>query len=147
MKFFTKIMLSALAVFLLSWLLPGVQVEEGIMAAVIVALVISLLNTFVRPIFIFFTLPATIVTLGLFLLVINTCIVLMADWMLDSLTIINFGWALLFSACLSVFNSWVNDYLKEDKKKKVFINSTRVEVDNGQKTVLLDKDGVVIEQK
>lgn len=60
-----KILLTALAVIVLANILPGVSVN-GYLSAIIVALVISLLNMFVRPLLIFFTLPATIVTFGLF---------------------------------------------------------------------------------
>ena len=73
-----KILLTALAVIVLANILPGVSVN-GYLSAIIVALVISLLNMFVRPLLIFFTLPATIVTFGLFLFVINAIIILLAN--------------------------------------------------------------------
>ena len=63
---------------ILAKILPGVEVS-GYVSAIIVALIISLLNMFVRPLLIFFTLPATIVTFGLFLFVINAIIILLAD--------------------------------------------------------------------
>ena len=70
MKTILKILLTALAVIVLANILPGVVVN-GYTSAVIVAIVIALLNMFVRPLLVFFTLPATIVTLGLFLFVNN----------------------------------------------------------------------------
>lgn len=99
-----KILLTAFAVLVLAYVLPGVAVT-GFLAAVVVAAVIALLNMFVRPLLIFLTLPATIVTLGLFLLVINAIIILLADNLVDNFKVSNFWWALLFSILLSIFRS------------------------------------------
>jgi putative membrane protein len=115
MKTFLKILLTALAVIVLANILPGISVA-GYTSAIIVAVVISLLNMFVRPLLIFFTLPATIVTLGLFLFVINACIILLADKLVDGFAVDGFFWALLFSVLLSVFRSALFSLLKEDKK-------------------------------
>ena len=82
MKWFLKLLLSALAVFLLANILPGVVVESY-MYAIWVAVIIGVLNAFLRPVLIFFTLPATLVTLGLFLFVINACIILIASNILE----------------------------------------------------------------
>ncbi len=70
MNFILKIVLTAFAVFALAGILPGVEIAS-ISTAIWVAFAISILNMFVRPLLILFTLPATIVTLGLFLFVIN----------------------------------------------------------------------------
>jgi putative membrane protein len=104
MNNFLKILLTALAVIVLAKILPGVEVA-GYVSAIIVALIISLLNMFVRPLLIFFTLPATIVTLGLFLFVINAIIILLADKLIDDFAVSGFFTALLFSILLSVFSS------------------------------------------
>ena len=72
-----RLLLNALAVIILSYLLPGVGVDSMV-TAIIVALVLSILNFLVKPILIVLTLPITIVTLGLFLLVINAIIILIA---------------------------------------------------------------------
>ena len=77
MKIFLKILLTALAVIILANVLPGIAINNYV-TAVLVAVTISLLNMFVRPLLVFFTLPATIVTLGLFLFVINAIIILLA---------------------------------------------------------------------
>ncbi|WP_158840701.1 phage holin family protein [Polaribacter sp. L3A8] len=115
MKTFLKILLTALAVIILAKILPGVSVG-GYGAAIIVAIVIALLNMFVRPILIFFTLPATIVTLGLFLFVINACIILLADKLVDGFAVSGFFAALLFSVLLSVFRSALFTLLNDDNK-------------------------------
>ena len=116
MKVFLKVLLTALAVIVLANILPGVAVTNYI-TAVIVAVVIALLNMFVRPLLVFFTLPATIVTLGLFLFVINAIIILLADKLVDGFVVNGFFSALLFSVLLSVFRSFLFSLLKEEKKK------------------------------
>lgn len=104
MRYLINLVVSGVAVYLLAWLLPGVHVGDYI-DALVVALVISILNIFVRPILIFLTIPATIVTLGLFLLVINAIIIWLTHLMLDNFHVDNFWWALLFSVLLSILNS------------------------------------------
>ena len=79
MKFIANLLLTALAVYLLANFLPGVAVE-GYTAAFIVTIVLALLNAVVKPILVFLTLPVTVLTLGLFLLVINIIIVYLADF-------------------------------------------------------------------
>ena len=107
-----KILLTALAVIVLANILPGVSVN-GYLSAIIVALVISLLNMFVRHLLIFFTLPATIVTFGLFLFVINAIIILLANKLVDGFTVNGFWTALFFSILLSIFRSALFSLLKE----------------------------------
>lgn len=106
MHYLVRLILSAVSVFLIAYLLPdhGVAVNDFI-DALVVALVISLLNIFVRPILIFLTIPATIITLGLFLLVINAVIIWFTHLLVDGFTVGNFWWALLFSLLLSILNS------------------------------------------
>lgn len=114
MKWILKLLLTALAVLFLANILPGVDVTSYTYA-IWVALVIGLLNIFVRPLLIFLTLPATIITLGLFLFVINACIILLASNFLDGFTVESFWWALLFSLLLSFLHSLLQSMLKEDK--------------------------------
>lgn len=115
MKTFLKVLLTALAVIILANILPGVVVTNYV-TAIIVAVVISLLNMFVRPLLVFFTLPATIVTLGLFLFVINAIIILLAGNLVAGFAVSGFFTALLFSVLLSVFRSFLFSLLKEEKK-------------------------------
>lgn len=103
--FILRILLSAVAVVVASLLIPGVEVT-GWWDAVLVALVLSILNAFVKPILVFLTLPATVVTFGLFLLVINTVIILLADTIVSGFTVDSFWWALLFSLIMSLINSF-----------------------------------------
>jgi putative membrane protein len=114
MKTFLKILLTALAVIVLANILPGVEVY-GYVSAIIVAIVIALLNMIVRPLLIFFTLPATLVTFGLFIFVINAVIILLADNLVDGFEVSGFWIALLFSILLSIFRSVLFSLLKDKK--------------------------------
>lgn len=114
MKFILRVLLSALAVVILARILPGVGVDSYT-TAIIVAIVISLLNFIVRPLLIILTLPVTILTLGLFLLIINAIIILMADGLIDGFSVDSIWWALLFSLLLSLLQSIFYSFLKADK--------------------------------
>lgn len=114
MRIILKILLSALAVLILARVLPGVGVDSYT-TAIIVAIVISLLNFIVKPLLIILTLPVTILTLGLFLLIINAIIILMADAFIGGFDVANIWWALLFSLLLSLLQSIFNSFLKEEK--------------------------------
>ena len=99
-KFLARLLVTTLAVLISSYLLSGVHVNSTI-TAVLVALVLALLNTFVKPVLILFTIPITVLTFGLFLLVVN---ILMIKWtasLVDGFSVDNWWWALLFSLLLS----------------------------------------------
>jgi putative membrane protein len=115
MKTFLKILLTALAVILLANILPGVAVA-GYVSAIIVAIVIALLNMIVRPLLIFLTLPATLITFGLFIFVINAIIILLADNLVDGFTVSGFWVALFFSILLSIFRSFLFSLLADKEK-------------------------------
>lgn len=114
MKLIIKLLLTALAVVILAKILPGVAVE-GYGSAIVVAIVIALLRLLVRPILVLLTLPITVITFGLFLLIINAIIILMADYFVDGFNVASIWWALLFSLLLSLFQSILFSLLKEDK--------------------------------
>src|SRR5689334_8291983 len=96
MKLILRLLLSTIAVLVTDQLLSGVQLGE-FPAALWVAIVLGLLNAVVRPLLILLTLPVTIVSLGLFILVINAGMVMLADHFIDGFHVKSFWWALLFS--------------------------------------------------
>lgn len=104
MNIIIKIIISSLAVFFTAAILPGVEVSDYI-AAIWVAVALSLLNGFLKPVLIILTIPVTIFSLGLFLLVINAGIILMADYFVDGFFVDGWLWALVFSLVLSVITS------------------------------------------
>lgn len=115
MKLILKLLINAALVVLLAKLLSGVSVDSyG--TAVIVAIVIALLNLSVKPLLIILTLPVTILTLGLFLLIINGIVIWMAHKLVDGFDISSFWMGVLFSVLLTVLQSIVHSILKEDKK-------------------------------
>ncbi len=105
-----KILISAIVIIFLSWLLPGIEVH-GTLQAIIAAFVIALINAILRPILIIITLPVTVVTLGLFLFVINALLVMLAAHWLDGFDVSNFWWALLFSFLLALGSSMLQNIL------------------------------------
>lgn len=115
MNFILRLLLSAVAVVVLSYVLPHVSVD-GYVTAIIVALALSLLNFIVKPIMIVLTLPITILTFGLFLLVINACIILLADYFVDGFNVDGLLWAILFSLLLSFLQSILFSLFKKDKQ-------------------------------
>ena len=110
-----RILLTAIAVLVLANFLPGVNVAN-FTTAILVAAVLGLLNAIVKPVFIILTLPITIVTFGLFLLVINASIILLADKFVNGFNVSSFWTALLFSILLSLAQSLLYSTLKEEKK-------------------------------
>lgn len=105
MSFIVQLLLSAVLIFFLAWFLPGVEVKSyG--AAILVALVLAVLQLFVKPFLVLLTLPITIVTLGLFLLVINAILILIIDALVPGFSVASFWNALLFSLLLSILGSF-----------------------------------------
>ena len=99
-----KLIITAVVAYLLPNVFSGVHVTT-FSAAIIFAIVLGLLNLFVKPILHLFSFPITLLTLGLFALVINAIIVLIADCFIDGINIDGFLWALIFSVALSIVTS------------------------------------------
>lgn len=106
MRLLFRILITSLLVMGLAYLMKGVIVDE-FTTALTVAIVLGLLNFFVKPILVLFTMPITIFTLGLFLLVINTIMIQLCDYFIDGFRISSFWTAMLFSIVLSLSQSLV----------------------------------------
>jgi len=104
MNYILKTLLSAVAVIILAKILPGVDVDSYI-TAIWVAVLVGLLFAILKPILVVLTLPVTILTLGLFLFVINAALILIANSWIDGFHVDGFWTALLFSILLSIFES------------------------------------------
>jgi len=107
MKTLINLFFTTVFVVVLSHFMPGVAVD-GFITALIVAAVLGLLNIFIKPLLVLFTLPVTILTLGLFLLIINAIIIMLCDWLVDGFELNGFLTALLFSLVLSFLQSLVS---------------------------------------
>lgn len=114
MSFIIKLLISAVAVFLTAKLLPGIVVT-GFGVAIIVAIVLALLNTFLKPLLVLFTIPITVFTLGLFLLVINGLVIMLAGWMLDEFLVKSIWWAIAFSLINSFLNTLLSSLIQDEK--------------------------------
>ncbi|GAB4136299.1 MAG: phage holin family protein [Bacteroidia bacterium] len=118
MNFIIRIIISTLAVLLTSYLLPKTMVAvDGFVDALIVAVVLAFLNAVVKPVMVFLTIPATMFTFGLFLLVINAFIIIIADYFIDGFKVYGFWSALLFSVILSLVNSIFEGIRRRDEMR------------------------------
>ncbi len=114
MNLIIKLLISTIVVFVLSYFLPGVHVTS-LTGALMVAVVLGLLNTFLKPILILLTIPVTFFTLGLFLLVINAIIILICDYFIAEFYVDGFINALMFSVLLSIIQSILNKIFIDQK--------------------------------
>jgi len=113
-----KFLIIGLVVYGISMLFSGISVN-GYISALFVVILLSLVNTFVKPVLQLLTLPITVVTFGLFLLVINGGMILLVDWFLAGFEVANFWWALLMSICLSFVNSIIDGKTKAQPQPKL----------------------------
>ena len=111
MKIFFHWFIGVIAILIGAYIVPGVSVT--LVGALIAAVVLGALNLFIRPIILILTLPITIVTLGLFSLVINALLVMLVAVIVPGFAVAGFWSALLYALVLAiinwVFNSWGND--------------------------------------
>lgn len=114
MYLIVRLLVTAILVTLIANFMEGVSVDS-FATSIVVAIVLGLLNLFVKPILVLFTLPVTLVTFGLFLLVINALIIMLCNNLVNGFSVANFWYALLFSILLSLGQTLV--FLFSDKKK------------------------------
>ena len=131
MRILLSIILNGLGVFIASYLLKdgvtlggvdvpflGDNLQHPLIHAIITGAILGIVNALVKPIITLFTIPITIMTLGLFLLVINAAMVLLVDRIYPGFTVNGFWWALAFSVLLTVINFFLNRLKKRKKKKR-----------------------------
>lgn len=109
LEFVIRILIGGISVLIISYVLPDTGVAiDNFLSAIIVAAVVAFLNGIIKPILVILTLPITIFTFGLFLLVINAFLILLADLIVPGFHVGGFWWALLFSLVLSLLISFFN---------------------------------------
>lgn len=106
MNLLIRLIITTIAVLITDLLLRGVHTDDFV-AGLLVAVVLGLLNTFLRPVLILLTLPVSVVTLGLFLLVINAGMVMLASRIVDGFHVEGWWWALAFSIILSIVQGFL----------------------------------------
>lgn len=117
MSFLIRIIVNTLAVLITSYVLPGVTVTN-VVTAIVVAVVLGLLNSFIKPILIFLTIPITILTLGLFLIVINASIIMLASKMVDGFIVNGFWNAFFFSIIMAIVSNVLHAFAKDEKENQ-----------------------------
>lgn len=115
MNLIIRLLVTAIVAFFLTKILSGVQIDS-FSTALVFALILGILNLIVTPILKILGLPLTILTLGLFSLVINALVVLLAAKFVDGMSIDGFLWAFIFSIALSLITSLLNGIFISDKK-------------------------------
>ncbi len=116
MKTLLRILLTSLAVLVIAHFLTGITIDSYT-SAILVAIVLGFLRVIVKPILVILTLPVTVLTLGLFLFVINALMVLLAGAIVPGFVVSGFWIALLFSLLLSLFQSVLFSFLRDKKSK------------------------------
>jgi putative membrane protein len=111
MKTITHWIISALAIAVTAYLLPGVHVL-GIVSALVLAIVLGAINTFIRPVLVVLTLPLSIFTLGLFVLVLNALLIMLASYIVPGFSVDSFWWAFLFGIVLALVHAVLHTFEK-----------------------------------
>lgn len=111
MRLILYLLVSALSVFIASYIIPGVEVQNTL-TIFIVAIVLGVLNTFIKPVLVVLTLPVTVLTLGLFIFVLNALMVLIVSWIVPGFHVDGFITALLFSIVVSLVSWFLSSFLK-----------------------------------
>lgn len=109
MQILVNLLLNGIAVYITANLLTGVKLDN-FGSALVVAVVLSLVNIFIKPLLILLTLPVNILTLGLFTFVINALVILLVDSLVSGFSVDGFWWALGFSLILSLVGSILNSF-------------------------------------
>ena len=113
MKTLIHFLVSAVAILITAYVLPGVSVD-GILAAFILAVILGVINTFIRPVLVMLTLPLSIVTLGLFVLVINALLVMLASYIVPGFAVAGFWYAFLFGIVLAIVSYVLQMFEREN---------------------------------
>ena len=114
-RFFARLIFAALGLALAAYLLPGVG-YDGFGDLLIAALLLGVVNAILRPIFFVLTLPLTVLTLGLFLLVLNAAMIGLVAWMLPGFTVDGF-WQGILAAIITGLASWVGGVVIGDARR------------------------------
>lgn len=105
MDILIRLAISTIAVFVAAYILPGIKLEGGFVTALIVAVVLGLVNTFIRPVLLILTIPLNILTLGLFTFVIMALMVLLVSAIVPGFGVDGFWWAMAFALVFSIINA------------------------------------------
>jgi putative membrane protein len=116
MKLFIKTLLLVIAISGIGYFIPQIHIQS-MWTALGLIILLTILNIFVKPLLIFLTIPITILTFGVFLLFINTILILIADWLMSGFHVDSVGWAFLFSILLSLVHYLINNLMDSKETK------------------------------
>jgi putative membrane protein len=114
MRFLLRLLLNGVAVLFAAWLIPGLRVDTPA-TAIIAGVALGLVNAIVRPLLLLLTLPLTLLTLGLFIFVVNAICLALVAWLVPGFSISGFGSALIGAIVISLV-SWLLSAILVDKK-------------------------------
>ena len=115
MRFLARLVLNGVAIIIAAWLLPGLHIS-GPFAGLVAGVILGFVNAIVRPVLFFLTLPLTLITLGLFIFVLNAVCFGLTAWLVPGFSVDGFGWALLGALLVSIV-SWILNGLFVGKKE------------------------------
>ncbi|MHA6697785.1 phage holin family protein [Chryseobacterium sp. A321] len=113
MNLLVRLLITAVSAYVLQLILSGVQIEN-FWTAIIFAVVLGIVNLIFKPIMQILGFPLTVLTLGLFALVINALVIMIVDYFVDGMTVDGFGWAFIFSILLSIITSVIGGVVNKD---------------------------------
>lgn len=116
MKFLLRLVILAATIFLISYLFPGLINVDSPMTALVVALVLAIINAFIRPVVLILTLPINIISLGLFTFVVNAFMLILASKIVPGFTINSFWTAILASLLISIVNTFISSKMEEEEE-------------------------------
>lgn len=111
MRLLAYLLVNGIAIFVAGYILPGIHIDT-IWTALLVAIVLGVVNMFIKPILLLLTLPITVLTLGLFVLILNGLMVLLVDYFVPGFTVDNIWWAIAFSLVVSLVSWFLNSLAK-----------------------------------
>ncbi len=116
MRFILRLLINTLSILLLAYLIPGIIVSN-FWAALFMAIILGIVNALIRPIVSILTLPIKVLTLGLFVLVINALMLLLASYFVNGVEINSFASAFWGALIISIISWLTNQFLKKKKKR------------------------------
>ena len=116
MRFLARLVLNGVAIIIAAWLLPGLHIS-GTFPALVAGVILGFVNALVRPVLFFLTLPLTLITLGLFIFVLNAVCFGLTAWLVPGFSVDGFWWALLGALLVSIV-SWILNGLVVGRKER-----------------------------
>jgi len=105
MRFLARLLLNGIAIIVAAYLLPGLHID-GPFAALVAGVILGLVNALIRPVLFVLTLPLTLVTLGLFIFILNAICFALTAWVVPGFSVDGFWWAVLGALLVSLV-SWI----------------------------------------